>query len=313
MDRSPVYLRGFGSFLPERIVSNAELAARIERPPEWIESASGIRERRWAEPGVTAADLAVAAAEDCLSRCSVSPQEVALVIVASGSASRGFPGPAAEVASRLGMGQTPAIDLPVASAGTITGLALACGMAGAGDVLVIGAETMSAVVGNPPLDPNTAILFGDGAGAALVSARTGPWRVKDAILHSDGEFRGVLVYDAIRLKMDGLSVILQASRKLPAVIREVLERTGIPVQDVAAFLMHQANLNLLTRVAKALEVPPERVYTNVQRYGNTSAASLLIAAAEWSAAFPATALSGPIVLAAFGAGLHWGALAAVPA
>jgi 3-oxoacyl-[acyl-carrier-protein] synthase-3 len=177
-----------------------------------------------------------------------------------------------------------------------------------GDVLVVAAEKMSAVVEGAVLDPNTAVLFGDGAGAALVSARPGRWKLLDAVLHSDGQFRGDLRWDgAGPLTMNGLSVILQASRKLPAVIEEVLARRGISTADVTAFLLHQANLNLLTRVAKALKVPLERIPTNVERYGNTSSASMLIAAAEWANANPP---AGPVVFAAFGAGLHWGAIAA---
>jgi len=297
------YLHGFGLHLPDRVVGNEELAARLDRTPEWIVGASGIHERRWADPGTEVADLAVAAAQDCLARCSgASP---GMLILASGSGSHGFPGPAAEVATRLGLGQAPALDLPVASAGSLFGLDLARRYAGDyGDVLVIGAEKMSTVIGH---DPNSAILFGDGAGAALVSRRPGPWKILDAVLHTDGQFRDDLRYDgAAQFSMNGLSVIMQASRKLPAAIQELLERQKVPVQDVAAFLLHQANLNLLTRVAKTLGVPAGKVFTNVQKYGNTSSASMLIAAAEWAL----QPQPGTIVLASFGAGLHWGALLA---
>src|SRR5262249_22761780 len=157
-----------------------------------------------------------------------------------------------------------------------------------------------------PLDQNTAILFGDGAGAALVSSRPGPWEVVDHALHSDGQFMEYLAYDwKSPLKMNGRTIILQVTRKLPDVIREVLDRVQVPAADVSAFLLHQANQNLLARVAKSLSVPGERVYSNIARYGNTSSASMLIAAAEWSQTSP---VPGPVVFAAFGAGLHWGAL-----
>ena len=293
--------------MPPRVVTNAEIAARVERTEEWIESVSGIRERRWAASETTVADLAVAAAEDCLSRMGVAASSLGMIIVASGSAQPGFPGPAAEVASRLGLDRTPALDVPMASAGSLFGLVMASQMAGQfGDVLVIGAEKMSAILEAHPLDPNTAILFGDGAGAALVSARRGRWEILDSVLHSDGSFRDALAFDwTSPLRMNGLSVILQATRKLPSAIQEVLGRTGIAAADVAAFLLHQANQNLLLRVAKSLNVPAERVFSNVARYGNTSSASLLIAAAEWSRGNPP---QGPVVFSAFGAGLHWGAL-----
>lgn len=309
MRETTAFLHAFGAYLPDHVVTNAEIAARIGRTADWIENASGISERRWSAPETTVADLAVAAAQDCLQRADIEASKLGLVMVASGSARPGFPGPAAEVAARLGLEGTPAVDLPMASAGALFGLALASRLAERfGDVLVIGAEKMSAVLEAGPLDPNTAILFGDGAGAALVSSRPGRWRILDAVLHSDGQFRGDLAFDwASPLRMNGLAVILQASRKLPSAIQEVLARQGVAAQDVTAFLLHQANQNLLVRVAKALNVAPERVFSNVARYGNTSSASMLIAAADWARENPPL---GPVIFSAFGAGFHWGALLA---
>lgn len=303
------YLQAFGAYLPERIVANAELAERVGKTSEWIESVSGIQERRWAAPEETVAGMGVAAAEKCLRSAGVAANTLGLVIVASGSGARGFPGPAAEVADRLCLDSVPAIDLPLASAGSLFGLALAMRLAEThGDVLVVAAEKMSAVIESATLDSNTAILFGDGAGAALVSARPGRWRMLDAVLHTDGKYRGDLAFDGTGpLSMNGLTVILQASRKIPAAIQEVLERQHISAQQVAVFLLHQANLNLLTRVAKSLGVGPEKFFANVQRCGNTSSASMLIAASEWAETNPEP---GPIVFAAFGAGFHWGALVA---
>lgn len=295
--------------VPPRVVTNAEIAARVGRTEEWIESVSGIGERRWADPESSVADLAVAAAGDCLARVGAGASSLGMIITASGSARPGFPGPAAEVAARLGLDGTPALDVPMASAGSLFGLVMASQVAAHfGDVLVIGAEKMSAVLEAYPLDPNTAILFGDGAGAALVSARPGRWEILDSVLHSDGSFRDALAFDwNSPLRMNGLSVILQATRKLPGAIEEVLARGGVAAGDVTAFLLHQANQNLLMRIAKSLGVPSERVYSNVGRYGNTSSASLLIAAAEWSRENPP---AGPVVFSAFGAGWHWGALLA---
>lgn len=304
-----VFLHGFGMHVPERVVTNAEMAARVDRTADWIEAACGIRERRWAAAETSVADLAIAAAHDCLERTGVAASSLGLIIVASGSARPGFPGPAAEVAARLGLEGTPAIDLPMASAGSLFGMTMATQMvAHFGDVLVIGAEKMSAVIETGAIDPNTAILFGDGAGVVLVSARPGPWEILDAVLHTDGQYRDSLAFDwSAPLRMNGLSVILQAARKLPSSIGEVLTRQKVAAADVNVFLLHQANQNLLVRVAKSLGVPAERVYSNVARYGNTSSASMLIAAAEWSLANPA---AGPVVFSAFGAGFHWGALLA---
>lgn len=305
----PAFLHSFGAHVPERIVTNEEIGARVGKTSEWIESVSGIRERRWAAPETSIAELAVEAARDCLETASVRATSLGMIVVASGSGARGFPGPAAEVAARLGLEGTPAIDVPMASAGSLFGLVLASRMADAfGDVLVIGAEKMSALIEASPLEPNTAILFGDGAGAALVSSRPGRWEIVDAALHSDGQFREDLAWDgSSALRMNGLSVIMQAARKIPGAISEVLARQNVAARDVQAFLLHQANQNLLVRVAKALGVAPEKVVSNVARYGNTSSASMLIAAAEWAGTNPP---AGDAVFGAFGAGFHWGALLA---
>jgi 3-oxoacyl-[acyl-carrier-protein] synthase-3 len=303
------YLNAFGFHVPERVVPNTELAARVGCTVEWIESVSGIRERRWAAPETTVADLAEDAARECLARAGLEANQIGLLLLASGSSAPGFPAPSAELAHRLGLNSAPAFDLPMASAGSIFGLVLASQLAEVyGNVLVVGAEKMSAVIEGHPLDQNTAILFGDGAGAALVSPRPQGHKILGSALHTDGQFRDDLSYDwKSPLKMTGLTIILQAARKLPTVISEVLQAQGMEALAVGTFLLHQANHNLLTRVAKALQVPPERVYSNVGRYGNTSSASLLIAAAEWSLQNTTTE---PVVLAGFGAGLHWGAMVA---
>jgi len=299
------YIHAFGAHLPDRVVTNAELAAQLGCTPEWIESVSGIRERRWAGEE-TVADLAIGAARDCLQKAGVDASQLGLLIVSSGSAERRFPGPASAVAAALGLNATPVIDLPVASAGSIFGLSLASRLAETyGDVLVIAAEKMSAVIQGAALDQNTAVLFGDGAGAALVSARAGRFEVLDSVLHTDGAFRDDLTLEwGSPLWMKGLTVILQAARKLPAVIEEVLQRQNIAAKDVTQFVMHQANQNLIVRVAKALGVDPSLMFSNVAKYGNTSSASMFIAAAEWEPS------AGTVVFAGFGAGFNWGALAA---
>ena len=299
------YIHAFGAHLPDRVVPNSELAAQLGCTADWIESVSGIRERRWAGDE-TVSDLAISAARDCLQKAQVEASRVGLIIVSSGSSERRFPGPASTVAAALGLSGTPAIDLPIASAGSIFGLSLASQLAGSyGDVLVIAAEKMSAVIQSAVLDQNTAILFGDGAGAALVSSRPGRLEVLDSVLHTDGAFRDDLALEwGAPLRMNGLTVILQAARKLPAVIDEVLKRQNIAARDVTQFVMHQANQNLITRVAKALGVDSSLMFSNVSRYGNTSSASMFIAASEWPPS------PGPVVFAGFGAGFNWGALLA---
>ncbi|MFN7996879.1 MAG: ketoacyl-ACP synthase III [Bryobacteraceae bacterium] len=305
------FLRAFGHYLPGRIVPNSEIAKLTGAEPEWIFKAAGIRERRFADDSESVESMGIAAARACLVNAGVAAREVGLILMASGSAPSKFPGPASAVGSGLSIQGVPAIDLPIASAGSLFGLALAAHLAPAyRNVLVIGSEIMSRVVRFHPETRDTAILFGDGAGAALVGSETGFARIVDSSLASDGDFRNVLSLDSSGpLQMDGKTVILQASRKLPRVIGELLIRCRVAPADVQVFLMHQANRNLTTRVAQSLGVSDSRFFTNLQDYGNTSSASMLIAAAEWRQQ-KTSPPNGPIVFAAFGAGLHWGALLA---
>jgi len=306
------WIKAFGKYLPERVVGNAELEAITGAEPGWIVKASGIEERRFAGGDETVADLAVRAAQDCLGAAGMSPSGLGMLIVASGSAERQFPGPAATVAHRLGLGTTPALDLPVASAGSLIGMALGSRLAEAqGPVLVIGAEIMSRVAMRPPVNRDTAILFGDGAGACLIGPDGGFARVLDSLLFTDGSFADSLRLDFnLPLAMDGRTVILQAARKIPRAIEEVLKRNGWSAQQVQVFVLHQANLNLILKVAQALQVSETKFCSTVRRHGNTSSASMLMAAAEWwreGRIEPGL----PIVFSAFGAGFHWGALLAV--
>jgi 3-oxoacyl-[acyl-carrier-protein] synthase-3 len=306
------YIEAFGAYLPAKAVTNEDLAERLGCDAGWILQASGIAERRYAAETESVADLAVGAAQDCLARAGRPTADVSLLIVSSGSEPRRFPGPASEVAHRLGLDQTPALDVPVASAGSLIGMVLADALAHTyGVVLVVGAEKMSSIVLRDPPDRNVAILFGDGAGACLISRDRGAARIADHVLHSDGAYSGALNLGTDgTFSMDGRAVILQASRKLPRAITEVLERNQLTPAAVSTFLMHQANQNLMDGVARALRVPPERFYSNIRRYGNTSSASLLIAAAEWQAS-AGFRPGEPVVFAVFGAGFHWGSLLAL--
>ncbi len=307
-------LRAFGCYLPSRVVTNAELAPMVGVDPSWLLNTTGIEERRFAAPEESVAGMAVLAARDCLSAAGLEAAAVGMILLSSGSAPRRFPGPAAEVASALGIAGTPAIDLPIASAGTLFGLSLAAGLCrDYGNVLVIGSEIMSRAVRFDPEGRATAILFGDGAGACLVSREGGFAAIAGSVLHSDGEFASALRLELDGpMQMDGRTIILQAGRKLPRAIQELLAANNLTAAQVGTYLMHQANLNLITRVAQALEVPESRFFRNIQSYGNTSSASLLIAAAEWWKQ-SGHAAAEPVVFSAFGAGLHWGALLALPA
>jgi 3-oxoacyl-[acyl-carrier-protein] synthase-3 len=279
---------------------------------EWIYNVSGIDERRFAAEDETISDMAVNAAQDCLSAAGVSASGLGMLMLASGSSERRFPGPAASVAHRLGLDSVPALDLPMASAGSLFGMALASKLTETyGNILVVAAEKMSSVILRQPMNPSTCVLFGDGAGACLVSAEAGLAQVVDSALYSDGSFSEDLKLELERpLEMNGRTVILQASRKIPRAVVSLLERNGRAAADVGYFLMHQANQNLIVRIAAALGVGAEKFYSNIRRYGNTSSASMLIAATEWSRQ-DGFAAGVPVVFATFGAGFHWGALLCV--
>ncbi|HEX4578174.1 MAG TPA: ketoacyl-ACP synthase III [Edaphobacter sp.] len=306
------YLRAFGHYLPERIVTNADLETRTGRAASSIEKTSGILERRYAEESTSVADLGLAATNACLKNANLIPQDIGLILFSSGSAERAFPGPASVLAQKLGLTATPAIDIPVASAGSLIALAFAADFAPRyGNILVVASEIMSRRISDA--DPDTAILFGDGAGVAIVSPDQGLLRIADTALFTDGNYADALqLQHGGFIQMKGLDVIVQASRKIPRSIEDLLTKNNLRPTDVGVFLMHQANVNLIRKVATALSVPEARFFRNISRYGNTSSASLLIAASEWRTANP-TPPTTPVVLAAFGAGFNWGAILALPA
>lgn len=307
------YLRAFGHYLPSRIVTNADLEARTGRAAASIEKTSGILERRYAAENETVADLGFAAATTCLASANLAANDIGLILFSSGSSERAFPGPASVLAQKLVLTSTPAIDIPVASAGSLIGIAFAADLAPRyGNILVVGAEIMSRRITDS--DPDTAILFGDGAGACIVSNDPGPnsLRIADASLSTDGNYAEALqLQHGGAIQMKGLDVIIQASRKIPRSIQDLLTKNNLVPADVSLYLMHQANLNLIRKVATALEVSEDRFFRNIDRYGNTSSASLLIAASEWRSANPNPPTT-PIVLAVFGAGFNWGSVLLTP-
>jgi 3-oxoacyl-[acyl-carrier-protein] synthase-3 len=303
------YIRAFGSYLPSRIVKNEEIGWFTGRTPEWIVGVSGIEQRRFAAEYEDVAVLATYAGEDCIKNSHVSPKEVGLLIVTSGTAPRSFPGPAATVAEKLELTHAAAIDLPMASAGSVFALAMARDLAiRYGNVLVVGAEKMSTVAMRQPINRSSAALFGDGAGACLVSARDGFLEIIDSSLHTDGSgSEDLRLSHSGPLEMRGRSVIRNAAKKLPAAIREVLHPSDLHPKEVDAYFVHQANLHVVEGVARVLGVEKETFPVNIREYGNTSSASMLIVADEY---FRDRAIKSGryFVFGAFGAGYHWGAV-----
>ena len=307
------HLRAFGHHLPTRVVTNADLELRTGRGAASIEKASGILERRYAADDESVASLGLSAANACLANAGLTPSDIGLILFSSGSSERAFPGPASVLAQKLGLTTTPAIDIPVASAGSLIAIAFAADLAPRyGNILVVASEIMSRRIADS--DPDTAILFGDGAGACIVSNEGGPnsLRIADISLSTDGNYADALqLPHGGAIQMKGLDVIIQASRKIPRSIQDLLEKNGLKPADIGLYLMHQANVNLIRKVATALGVHEDRFFRNIDRYGNTSSASLLIAASEWRATNP-NPPSTPIILAVFGAGFNWGSILLTP-
>ncbi len=299
---------GLGVALPERSVANAELAERLGVTCEWIERRTGIAARRYAAPGQRVSELATSAARAALADAGLAPHELDMILVATLAADEVTPSTAPLVAHALGAANIAAIDVGAACTGAIAALALATAAIEAGrahNVLVIGAEILTRFVDFD--DRRTAPLFGDGAGALLLSAdcdgAIGPF-----VLGSDGA-----AADAIRvtrergvLEMEGHETFLMAVEKFSTSTVEALELAQLAVEDVDLFVYHQANARILAAVAEQLEVPRERVFDCIAELGNTSAASVPIALGE-AVRRGALVPGMRVVLGAVGAGLVWGA------
>jgi 3-oxoacyl-[acyl-carrier-protein] synthase-3 len=301
-------IAGLGHHLPEGVLGNEALAAEFGVDPDWIVSVSGIHERRCVAPGETVSDLAERAARAALADAGLAPSDLGGIVVGTGTPDRQFPGVSADLQKRLGVPGIPAFDIHLASVGGLFALATACALCPQyGPVLAVGAEAMTPVMARPPRVKETAILFGDGAGAAVVVPGGARIAIDDIRIASDATHADALFMAfGEAMRMDGRTVILQANRKLQTALSELLSRNGLSVDDVDLFLFHQANLNLLRQVGGALKVDPAKVFVNLDRYGNTSAASLLIAMSDARDA----GLLAPgrrTAAAAFGAGMGWGA------
>jgi 3-oxoacyl-[acyl-carrier-protein] synthase-3 len=305
-------LAGFGCYLPERQLGNAELAAEFGVDPQWILDSCGIQTRRIASPTDTVVEMGARAAADALAGAGLTARDLGAIIVGTGTPDRQFPGVSAALQKRLDAPGIPAFDIHLSSVGGLFALAIAREMCERyGPVLVVASERMSEVMSRTPRTKESAILFGDGAGAIVVAPGAGEIDIVDLRIQSDGTFADDLSLGfGETLRMTGRTVILQAHRKLTESISSLLQRNSVVADDVDLWLFHQANLVLLNQVAKALKIPNERVFLNVQRYGNTSSASLLIAAAEAhrESLFGRGPQTRYAVLAAFGSGMSWGSM-----
>lgn len=301
-------IAGLGVALPDQVVANGPIAERLGVDESWIVARTGVHERRHAQPDETLEQLATEAGRAALERARIEPSQVDLVLVATFTASRLLPNAAPLVAEQLGAVGAGAVDLGAACTGWLSGLALACGQveAGrAGAVLLIGADLCAART--DPGDKRTAALFGDGAGAVVVTPR-GPGRVRRVQLRADGSGADCIFIEHERglIEMRGQDTFRAAVARLSESTLEVLEAEELSLEDIDLFVYHQANTRIIAAVGERLGLDTDRVIDCIARYGNTSAASIPIALAE--AERSGRLRSGSRVLvSAFGSGFTWGA------
>jgi 3-oxoacyl-[acyl-carrier-protein] synthase-3 len=303
-----VALRGVGHAVPDTIVTNAAIARRLGVDEEWIASRTGTHERRWLAPGERLSTLAAQAGAAALAAAGIEPAEIDMVLVGTTSSDEMSPHTAALVAGDLGAVGAAAIDLSAACTGFLSGLALATAAIEAGRsraVLVIGADGLSRYVDQD--DRGSAMLFGDGAGAMVLTASAEGTDVGPVALHSDAGGRGLIRLDREdnRIRMEGPVVFRHAVRLLSEVTREVLATAEVELADVDLFVYHQANSRIVQAVGRELDLDPDRVVDVIDRFANTSAASLPIALSV-AVADGRLRPGATVLLAAFGAGLVWG-------
>lgn len=318
---------GTGFYVPERVVTNDDLTQLMDTTDEWIRERSGIRERRWTTGEMTGAEMARRASEDALSDAGMVASDLDAIILATLSADHQFPGTSAFLQRELGVPGIPAMDVRTQCTGFVYGLSVADAWIRVGQyrtVLLVGVEIQSTGLDVSTEGRDMAVLFGDGAGAAVLGATDEEGRgVLTTHLHCDGRFAEKLWIDAScsyrnpRIthedldvgrhypKMEGREVFRHAVTQMPAVVMEALEVCRLGVEDIDLLIAHQANQRISEGVQKRLGLPSEKIFNNIQRYGNTTAASIPIALAE-AVDQGRLARGDLLALTAFGSGFTWG-------
>ena len=316
-------ITGWGKYVPTRVITNADLEKTLDTSDEWIVSRTGIRERHIVAEGESTSHMALAAAKDALAMAGVRAKDLDLIIVATSTPDYLTPPISSQIQHGLGAKNVGAFTLVTGCTGFVYALATAQQFIATGaykTILVIGAELLSRFVDWS--DRATCVLFGDGAGAVVVQATENPSGVLSFILGSDGSGGEHLILPgggAVHppshqsldaglhsLKMNGNEVFKFATRVLGKALRQAIQEAGLKTEDIDLFIPHQANIRIIESAAKYANLPPEKVFVNVQKYGNTSAASIPIALCE---AFEEgrAKIGDTLAFIAFGAGLTWAA------
>jgi 3-oxoacyl-[acyl-carrier-protein] synthase III len=315
-ERRRAVLAGTGSYLPEQIVTNAQMAERVETSDEWIVERTGIRQRHFSAPHETAAYMGAAAARRALEQAGMGPEDVGAIIVATATPDQAFPATAVHIQAALGAKNAFGFDLAAACSGFIYGLSVADAMIRAGQVkavLVIGTEVYSRILNFN--DRTTCVLFGDGAGAALLRADESGEDIGllSTHLHADGTLGDILYVDgatgqrdkSAHLVMNGREVFRHAVTLLASAVNEALAANDLQPADIDWLVPHQANRRIIDGVGRKLGLPAERVVVTVDQHANTSAASIPLALDQ--ARRDGRIRPGQLVLLeALGGGLTWG-------
>jgi 3-oxoacyl-[acyl-carrier-protein] synthase-3 len=312
---------GCGSYLPSRVLSNADLSRMVDTSDEWIMQRTGIRERRIAAEGETTSDMGLAAARAALAAAGIDARSIDLIVLATSTPDNTFPASAVSVQAGLGMTHGAAFDLQAVCSGFVFALATVDGLIKTGGfkrALVIGSETFSRILDWE--DRGTCVLFGDGAGAVVVEAQMQPGTREDrgiltSHLRSDGRYKSKLYVDGGpsstqtvgHLRMEGRAVFKHAVAMVTDVIEEAFKATGYTAEDVDWFVPHQANKRIIDDTAKKLGLAPEKVILTVDRHGNTSAASIPLALSV-AIADGRIKRGDLVMLEAMGGGFTWGAM-----
>ena len=317
-------ITGTGAYLPETVLTNFELEKMIDTSDEWIRQRTGIAERRIAEAHVATSDLSVHAARWAIKSAQIDPLDIEMILVATVTPDTFFPSTGCYVQKGIGAKNAAAMDISAACAGFLYGLDLADGLIKSGrydTILVVGGEVFNKIIDWD--DRSTCVLFGDGAGAAIVQATDEPKGILASYIGSDGDYADInllgipaggsrmpITAEAIdqkldKIQMNGREVFKLGVRLMPEAAQRVLHTADVTVEDIDLLIPHQANLRIIEAVGQRLGVPREKVYVNVDKYGNTSAATVIIALDE--AIREGRAKPGDLILlVTFGAGLTWG-------
>ena len=314
---------GTGSYVPEKVLTNQDLEAMVDTNDEWIVSRTGIKERRITSNGQASSSLATFAAENALEMAGISPEELDLIVVGTVTPDMPFPSVACILQDNLGAKKAAAFDVSAGCTGFIYALSIADNFIKSGSfekILVVGAENLSKITDYQ--DRGTCVLLGDGSGAVVLVREEGEKGILSTHLHSDGSYGNLLyqpgggsavipTYESIDnrlhfLKMDGNKLFKIAVKSLEDAVLETLAYNNIDDSELDLLIPHQANLRIIQAIAKRLNMPEEKVFVNIQKYGNTSSASIPIALDEANRG-GVIKDDNLLLFNAFGAGLTWGA------